>query len=252
MQPMHIEIWSDVVCPWCYIGKRRFEAALARFAHRDQVVVQWRSFELDPHAPRRTEGSINDLLAQKLGVSLAQAAAMHRQVIDLAAREGLDYQLDRTKPGNTFDAHRLIHLAAAHNLQAEAKERLLRAYFTEGLPISDLDTLATIGTELGIAGGEVRAMLASDAYADEVRADQRRAAAFGIRGVPFFVIDEQYGVSGAQAPAVFLDALEQAWSASHPLTLLRTTAAGDSSCDDGSCAVAPAAAAVDADRTVQR
>jgi predicted DsbA family dithiol-disulfide isomerase len=242
MHPMMIEIWSDVVCPWCYIGKRRFESALARFAHRDQVVVVWRSFELDPHAPRRTLGSLNDLLAQKIGVSPAQAAAMNRQVADLAATEGLDYQLDRAKPGNTFDAHRLIHLAAAHNLQAQAKERLLRAYFTEGLPISDPDTLATIGAELGIAGDEVRAMLAGDAYADDVRADERRAAAFGIRGVPFFVIDEQYGVSGAQTPTVFLDALEQAWATAHPLTLVSAPSQEDGNCDDGSCAVAPAPA----------
>ena len=240
MHSMTVEIWSDIVCPWCYIGKRRFESALGRFAHRDQVVVVWRSFELDPHAPRHTTGSLNDLLAQKIGISHAQAAAMNKQVTDLAALEGLDYQLDRAKHGNTFDAHRLIHLAATHNFQAEAKERLLRAYFTEGLPISDHDTLTTLGGELGIAGGEVRAMLATDAYADEVRADQRRAAAFGIRGVPFFVIDEQYGLSGAQAPAAFLDALDQAWAAAHPLTLLSTPSQEDGSCDDGIYAVAPA------------
>jgi predicted DsbA family dithiol-disulfide isomerase len=174
-----------------------------------------------------------------MGISLAQAAAMNRQVTELAAAEGLDYQLDRAQHGNTFDAHRLIHLAAAHNLQAQAKERLLRAYFTEGLPISDHDTLAMIGAELGLAGDEVRAMLEGDAYADEVRADERRAAAFGIRGVPFFVIDEQYGVSGAQASAVFLDTLEQAWVAAHPLTLVSAPSQADGSCDDGSCAVAP-------------
>jgi predicted DsbA family dithiol-disulfide isomerase len=210
---MQIEIWSDVVCPWCYIGKRRFEAALAQFAHRDEVVVAWRSYELDPHAPREEEGSLNDMLARKLRVSTAQAAAMNQRVIDLAAGEGLDYQLARARPGNTFDAHRLIHLAAAHNLQAVAKERLLRAYFTEGRPIGDLDTLAQIGAELGLPGDEVRAMLEGDAYAADVRADQRRAAEFGIQGVPFFVIDERYGVSGAQPAAVFLDALEQAWAA---------------------------------------
>jgi predicted DsbA family dithiol-disulfide isomerase len=213
---MQIEIWSDVVCPWCYIGKRRFEAALAQFAHRDEVVVAWRSYELDPHAPREEEGSLNDMLARKLRVSTAQAAAMNQRVIDLAAGEGLDYQLARARPGNTFDAHRLIHLAAAHNLQAVAKERLLRAYFTEGRPIGDLDTLAQIGAELGLPGDEVRAMLEGDAYAADVRADQRRAAEFGIQGVPFFVIDERYGVSGAQPAAVFLDALEQAWAAAPP------------------------------------
>ena len=237
---MKIEIWSDVVCPWCYIGKRRFETALARFAHRDQVEIVWRSFELDPRAPRRTSGSLNDMLAHKMGVSHAQAAAMNRQVTELAATEGLDYQLDRAQHGNTFDAHRLIHLAAAHNLQAQAKERLLQAYFTEGLPIGDHHTLITIATELGLAGDEVRAMFESDAYADEVRADERRAAAFGIRGVPFYVIDEQYGVSGAQTPDVFLDALDQAWAAAHPLTLVGAPSQEQDGCDDGSCAIAPA------------
>jgi predicted DsbA family dithiol-disulfide isomerase len=240
---MQVEIWSDIVCPWCYIGKRRFEAALARFAHRDQVAVVWRSFELDPYAPRQAAGSLDDHLARKLGASHAQAAAMNRHVSELAAGEGLDYQLDRAKPGNTFDAHRLIHLAAAHHLQAKAKERLLRAYFTEGRPIGDADTLAAIGVELGLDGVEVRAMLEGDAYADEVRVDQRRAAAYGIRGVPFVVLDERYGVSGAQPAAVFLEALEQAWAAAHPPAPLNMLSeAADDDCADGSCAVAPAAA----------
>lgn len=183
-------------------------------------------------------GSLNDMLAKKMGVSVAQAAAMNRHVTDLAAQEGLDYQLDRARPGNTFDAHRLIHLAAAHGRQAEAKERLLRAYFSEGLPIGDHETLVGLGAELGLDADEVRATLAGDAYAAEVRADQRRAAALGIRGVPFFVLNEQFGVSGAQPAEVLLDALEQAWAAAHPLTLV--SAAQDASCDDGSCAIAPA------------
>jgi len=218
MQSMTVEIWSDVVCPWCYIGKRRFESALARFAHRDQVEVVWRSFELDPGALRRSPGSANDMLARKIGGSLAQAEAMHAQITALAAREGLDYRFDRAKHGNSFDAHRLIHLAAAHGLQAAAKERLLRAYFTDGLPIGDPDALATIGAEIGLPTNDVRAMLEGDAYAEEVRADERRAAAFGISGVPFYAIDERYGVSGAQEPAVFLSALERAWADSHPLS----------------------------------
>lgn len=216
MQRMHIEIWSDIVCPWCYIGKRRFEAALAQFAHRDQVEIVWRSFELDPQAPRVTQGSLNEMLAKKLGMSLARAASMNAHVTAVAAEEGLHYRLDDAQHGNTFDAHRLLHLAETHGLQATAKERLLRAYFTEGRSISDLDSLVSLGAEIGLPTDEVRAMLDSDAYAEEVRADQRRAAAFGIRGVPFVVIDEQYGVSGAQAPAVFLDALQQAWAAAHP------------------------------------
>lgn len=238
MQPMTVEIWSDIVCPWCYIGKRRFEAALARFAHREHVAITWRSFELDPHAAQRTPGSLTDMLARKIGVSLAQAAAMNAQVSALAAKEGLDYRLERAQHGNTFDAHRLIHLAAAHQRQDAAKERLLHAYFSDGLPIGDHETLVTIGVELGIAADEVRAMLTSAAYADAVRADERRAAALGISGVPFFVIDAQYGVSGAQASEVFLDMLEQVWAKSHPLTQISTAQAG--SCDDGSCVVPPA------------
>jgi predicted DsbA family dithiol-disulfide isomerase len=237
MHRMTIDIWSDIVCPWCYIGKRRFEQALSRFAHRDQVQVLWRSFELDPHAPCRSPGTLNDVLARKLGVSLAQAATMNAQVSALAAKEGLDYRLDRAKHGNTFDAHRLIHLAASRGLQAEAKERLLRAYFTDGLPISDGETLITIGSEIGLPAEDVRTMLESDAYAADVRADERRTAALGISGVPFYVIDERYGVSGAQDPAVFLGALEQAWAEFHPLTLVSASAGAEESCEDSSCTV---------------
>jgi predicted DsbA family dithiol-disulfide isomerase len=212
---MRIEIWSDVVCPWCYIGKRRFESALARFEHQKQVEVVWRSFELDPYAPQRAEGTLEEMLSKKYGVSLKEAAGMNARVTALAAKEGLDYHLDQAQRDNTFNAHRLIHLGAAHNLQDEVKERLLRAYFTEGRPISDPETLVAIGAEAGIPADEVRSMLAGDAYADAVRADEQRASAFGIRGVPFFVLDEQFGVSGAQEAAVFLNTLEQAWAQSH-------------------------------------
>ncbi len=248
MQPMKVEIWSDVVCPWCYIGKRRFETALERFTHKDQVEIVWRSFELDPQAPRATSGSLDEMLAKKFGISQARAATMNAQVTALAAEEGLDYRLDQARHGNTFDAHRLIHLAAAHNLQAEAKERLLRAYFTEGRSISDPDSLVSLGVEIGLPADDVRAMLESDAYAAEVRADKRRAAAFGIRGVPFFVIDEQYGVSGAQPPEVFLDALEHAWAATHPLTLISPVSAEAVACEDDSCVVGSASTAGHADR----
>lgn len=239
MKPMMVEIWSDIVCPWCYIGKRRFETALEHFAHKDQVEIVWRSFELDPNSQRRTPGSLNEMLAGKLRRSTAEAAAMNDHVSGLAAAEGLDYRLDRAQHGNTFDAHRLIHLAAAHNLQGVAKERLLRAYFTEGQPIGDVETLVSLGAEMGLPADEVRAMLASDAYADEVRADERRAVMFNIRGVPFVAIDETYGVSGAQPAEVFLNALEQAWEASHPLTMLAAGGSEDSAdCADGSCEVA--------------
>lgn len=236
---MKVEIWSDIVCPWCYIGKRRFETALTRFAHSDQVEVVWRSFELDPNAPQQVTGTLSEMLSQKYGVSPERAAAMNAQVTTLAAREGLDYQLDHARPGNTFDAHRLIHLAADHNQQAAAKERLMHAYFTEGAPISDPETLVSLGAELGIPTEATRSMLASDTYARDVQADERRATQLGIRGVPFFVIDEQFGVSGAQEADVLLGALEQAWAATHPLTLVGNAAAAeDTTCVDGSCAIA--------------
>jgi predicted DsbA family dithiol-disulfide isomerase len=234
---MKIEIWSDVVCPWCYIGKRRFESALARFEHRDQVEIVWRSFELDPNAPRQQEGPQDEMLAKKYGVSLSQARGMIERVTTLAAQEGLDYHLDGAQRGNTFDAHRLLHLAAAHGRQGELKERLLRAYFTEARPISDAETLVALGAEGGLPADEVHTMLSSDAYAAAVRADQRRAAAFGIQGVPFFVIDEQFGVSGAQESDVLLAALEQAWAKSHPLTLVGADGAEVDACVDDRCGV---------------
>lgn len=238
---MKVEIWSDIVCPWCYIGKRRFESALTRFAHRDQVEVVWRSFELDPSAPQQVSGTLNEMLSQKYGIAPERAAAMNAQVTTLAAREGLDYQLDQAHPGNTFDAHQLIHLAADYNQQAAAKERLMHAYFTEGAPIGDPETLVALGADIGIPAAATRAMLADKTYANDVRADERRATQLGIRGVPFFVIDEQFGVSGAQEVDVLLGALEQAWAAAHPLTLVGSApTADDLSCADGSCAVTAA------------
>jgi predicted DsbA family dithiol-disulfide isomerase len=240
---MKVEIWSDIVCPWCYIGKRRFERALERFAHQDRVEVVWRSFELDPNAPRRAEGTLEGMLAAKYGVSPDQAAAMNARVTALAAAEGLAYRLDQAQSGNTFDAHRLIHLAAAHDRQGAVKERLLRGYFTEGLAVGDPDALAAAVAEAGLPAGEVRAALAGDAYAAGVRADERRAAAFGITGVPFVVIDERYGVSGAQPAEVFLAALEQAWADAHPLTLVGATSGEAEGCEGDACLPKPAASA---------
>lgn len=232
---MQVEIWSDVVCPWCYIGKRRFEAALAQFAHRDAVRVIYRSFELDPHAPRASRMSASEVLARKYGVSLEQAAAMNERVSRMAAQEGLEYHLERARYANTFDAHRLIHLAAAHGLQEAAEERLMRAYFTEGEDVADAETLVRLLAEVGVEAEEARAALASDAYADAVRADLRRAAGFGIRGVPFFVIDEQYGISGAQPAEVLRQVLEQVWAETHPLTM--AGASDGDACADGACAL---------------
>lgn len=212
---MKIEIWSDVICPWCYIGKRRFETALADFAQRDDVQVIWRSFELDAQAPRQQPGTLEEVLASKYGVSPQEAAAMNARVSGVAAEIGLEYHLSNARPGNTFDAHRLLHFAASRQLGDRATERVMQAYFSEALPVGDRAALARLAPEFGIAESDALAMLESDDYADavradEARADEARAAAFGISGVPFFVFDEKSGISGAQPVEVFAEALEQA------------------------------------------
>jgi predicted DsbA family dithiol-disulfide isomerase len=207
---MKIEIWSDVICPWCYIGKRRFETALADFANRDDVQVIWRSFELDPSAPRQQPGTQVEMLARKYGVSLQEAAAMNARVTGVASELGLEYHLENARRGNTFDAHRLLHFAAARGLGDRATERVMHAYFSEALPVGDRAALARLAPEFGIAESDALAMLESDAYADAVRADEARAAGFGISGVPFFVFDERSGISGAQPVEVFAEALQQA------------------------------------------
>lgn len=242
---MNVEIWSDVVCPWCYIGKRRLEQALEQFPHRDAVHIVWRSFELDPHAPEQSDESLDEMLARKYHTSRQNAAEMNARVSRIAGEVGLDYHLDNAKPSNTFDAHRLLHLAKAKGIQPQVKERLMQAYFTEGEPIGDHEALARVAAEAGLDVDEARATLASDAYADEVRADESRAAAFGISGVPFVAIDETYGVSGAQPTEVFLTALQTAWAAAHPLTMVSAApqdgsdgdADASGSCDGDTCAI---------------
>jgi predicted DsbA family dithiol-disulfide isomerase len=232
---VQVEIWSDVVCPWCAIGKRRFETALAGFEHRAEVEVRYRSFELDPTTPRTVEGNATQRLADKYGVPLAQAESMQQRVIDQAAGEGLDFRFDRARPGNTVDAHRLLHLAADRGLQAELKERLLLAYFTEGEPIGEVDALVRLAGEVGLDEAEARSVLESDAYLAEVRDDQATAQALGISGVPFFVLDRTFGVSGAQPAEVLLGALRQAHAAAHPLSMV--AGAGGDACTDDTCAV---------------
>jgi predicted DsbA family dithiol-disulfide isomerase len=215
---LKVEIWSDVVCPWCYIGKRRFEAALGAFAHREEVEVAWRSFQLDASAPAQSPGNLADRLARKYGVSREQAEAMNARVVTQAAGEGLEYRLDIARPGNTLDAHRLLHLADQSGLRAATKERLLAAYFTEGKPIGDRDTLVELAGEVGVNRDRARDVLAGDEFTDSVRRDQREAAQLGITGVPFFAIDRRYGISGAQPSTLLRQALDQAWAESQEPT----------------------------------
>ncbi len=229
---MDVEIWSDIACPWCYIGKRRFEAALAEFEHRDDVRVTWRSFELDPSAPYEREGDNATRIAEKYGITVERAREMGRAVTDAATGEGLDFRLDIQRSGTTFDGHRVIHLAAEHGLQDAMKERLMLAYFTEGQLVSDHDTLARLAVEVGLDEDEVRATLASDRYADEVRGDERLAGQFGISAVPTFVVDRAIGASGAHPPEALLQLLEQGWERRAPAPVI----AGGESCDvDGNC-----------------
>ncbi|MGH2754314.1 MAG: DsbA family oxidoreductase [Actinomycetota bacterium] len=233
---MRVEIWSDVVCPWCYIGKRRFEAALARFAHRDEVDLVWRSFQLDPSAEPSPDrpGDYVEHLARKYGIPVDRAQLMVSRVTAAAADEGLDFRFDIARRGNTFDAHRLLHLGLDRGVQNELKERLDHGTFTAGLPVSDRDALATVAVDVGLDRTEIDGVLASDRYADAVRADAAQARAYGISAVPFFVIEGKYGVAGAQPPDVLLEALNRAWPERSPLALVTEAA---EACDDDSCVV---------------
>lgn len=232
---MRIDIWSDLVCPWCWIGKRRLEAALAAFPRRDEVDVHWHAFELDPAAPARRKGSYEQRLADKYGCSVEEAVGMTAHMTAVAAEDGLDFRFDRAQPGNTFDAHRLLHLARERGVQDAVKERLFRATFTEGEPIADEDTLVRLVSEVGIDATEARAALVEGRYAEEVRADEEQARRLGITGVPFFVVAEKYGVSGAQPAAVLAEVLDRAWSETASLQLVGGPVAD--SCEGDACAV---------------
>jgi predicted DsbA family dithiol-disulfide isomerase len=232
---MKVDIWSDVVCPFCYVGKRRLEEALESFAHRDDVEVVWHSFQLDPGAPAIAEGRTVEKLAAKYGMTLEQAVAAQESLAANAATVGLEFNWQETKSGNTFDAHRLIHLAAGQGKADAMKERLLRAFFTEGEQIGDREVLVRLAGEAGLDEGQAREVLESETHADDVRADIAQAQAYGIRGVPFFVIDGKYGISGAQPTELFSQALTQAWTEAHPLQMVSTD--GDATCEGDSCAV---------------
>jgi predicted DsbA family dithiol-disulfide isomerase len=236
---LRVEVWSDVVCPWCYIGKRRFEAALARFDHRDEVELVWRSFELDASAPpsNAEQGTYAERLASKYGCSVTEAHAMLDNMTATAAEEGLAFRFDLARPGNTFDAHRLLHLALEHGQQDELKERLDAATFTQGFPVSDHGALRAVATQVGLPEVEVDAVLTSDRYAEAVRADESQARTYGISGVPFFVIDGKYGISGAQPADAVLQTLDKAWSERPPLTLVGTPEGSAPSCEGDSCAL---------------
>jgi predicted DsbA family dithiol-disulfide isomerase len=228
---VHVEIWSDIACPWCYVGKRRLEAALAAFEHRDEVTVTWRSFELDPAAPRERAVDGATHLAEKYGTSRDQALAMQQRMTDVAAGERLDFRFDLARGGNTFDAHRLLHLAAAHGAQDAMKERLMRAYLTEGEAIGDPAVLERLALEAGLPADDIRDVLGGDRYAAEVREDERTAAGLGIHAVPFFVVDRALGASGAQPAEVLGELLRRGWEAHAAIPVV----AGGEACGPDGC-----------------
>jgi predicted DsbA family dithiol-disulfide isomerase len=206
---MKVEIWSDVVCPWCYIGKRRFERALEQFEGRDEVEVEWRSFQLNPDQPKGAVDDHDTYLARKMGASREQIAQMNERLVGLAAAEGLDYHFDTYRVINTIDAHRVLHFAKARGKGTEAHERLLRAQLVEGQHLEDYATLARLAGEIGLDEGEAADALTSGDYGDSVALDFEEAYALGVNAVPFFVFDRKYGIPGAQPAEVFLSALRQ-------------------------------------------
>lgn len=208
---MTVEVWTDILCPWCYIGKREFENALSEFTHKDDVEVSFHSFELDPSAKKEYDKDIYDLLAEKYGTTREKSKAMHVNLEQRAKGVGLNYQFDILKPTNSFDAHRLIQYAATKGKQAEMIERLSAAYLTEGKHIGKSETLIELAKEVGLDAEEVKKIITSEDFGYEVRTDEQQASQFGISGVPYFVINRKYGISGAQPKEIFTEALENIW-----------------------------------------
>lgn len=208
---MKVEIWSDIVCPFCYIGKRRFERALSRFPHKDQVEVTWKSFRLDPGDEPPAKNTLHEHLADIKGIPVDQARKMNAQVSALAKESGLDYDMDRVIPANPATAHRLIQLAKLRGVGANMEEALFRAYFTDGKDISARETLAELGHNAGLDAREVKELLDTDKYSEQVESDLYEARQIGVSAVPFFVFDDRYAVRGAQSEDTFLGALQKAW-----------------------------------------
>ena len=209
---MKVEIWSDVMCPFCYIGKRKFETALKAFTEQDHVEIVWKSFQLSPHMKTDPTTDINHYLAAHKGISLAEAKRMNEHVTELAKRVGLVYDFDHSVVANSFNAHRFSHFAKLHGKQNEAEEKLFSAYFTEGKNIDDYPTLIQLGEEIGLDINDLKASLENNKYAEEVAADIDEAQQLGARGVPFFVFNRKYAVSGAQDSSVFSGVLEKSFA----------------------------------------
>ena len=234
---MNVDIWSDIACPWCFIGKRRFEKALAEFPHRDEVTVTWHSYQLDPTLPQHYDGSELDYLAKVKRMDPTQVRGMLDHVTSTAATEGLQYDFDGLVVANSFAAHELLHLAKEHGVAGTVKEALLSAHFEKAQDIGDRRVLVAIGTPAGLDAGEVNAALDSRRYREAVEGDIRQARSLGIQGVPFFVIENKWGISGAQPSELFSQALEQAWRECNPLVMVQPDGDDAAACGPDGCAI---------------
>lgn len=235
---MKIEVWSDFACPFCYIGKRRLEQAIEKFPHRDNVEVEFKSFELDPNSPKDIDMNIHEILSQKYGMSVEQAKQMNANVGKQAEEVGLTYHFDTMIPTNTFDAHRLAKYAVDNGLGAQMNERLLKAYFTDSKKISDHDTLADLAEEIGLDRKEALTILSGTNFSDSVKANEEEARQLGITGVPFFVLNEKYAISGAQPVEAFSNALQMVWDEiKTPLKIINPKKSKSEYCTDEGCEV---------------
>lgn len=230
---MKVDIWSDVVCPFCYIGKRKFEKALENFKDKDNVEIEWHSFQLDPDLEYVPGQSVHEYLGKRKGVSAAEGKKMNDAMTAMAKEVGLEYNFDKAVINNTFNAHRLLHFAKEKGVQNELKERLFKAYYTEGKNIGDTDTLVQLSEEVGLKADEVRGVLENDQYAQEVQMDQYQAQQMGIHGVPFFVFNNKYAVSGAQPTELFEQVLQKVGEEEKPVLI--TEAEGDFCDINGNC-----------------
>ena len=225
MHKMKVEVWSDIMCPFCYIGKRNYESALGQFADRDHIEIVWKSFQLDPSIPEKTEEeNVFRYLAQRKGISYEQSVQMHQGVVQTAKNAGLEYNFDKAVVANSFKAHRMIQLAKTKGLGDQAEERLFSAYFTEGKNFGNPEVLTALGKEIGLTEADVQEALTNETYAQKVKEDIQEAGRLGVNGVPFFVFDRKYAISGAQPPAAFLQALQQSfaeWQKDNPVVSVR-------------------------------
>lgn len=233
---LKVQIWSDIMCPFCYIGKRRIEEALSQFEHKEAVAIEWKSFELDAHFTPSSNDNLAEHLADKYGRDINWAQTMLDNMTQNAKTAGLDFHFEKAVLANSHNAHRLLHLAKKHQLANELEEQLFKAYLTDGKDLNNLNTLAELGIAVGLDAEAVAQVLHSNAYSNEVKQDIQEAGAIGVQGVPFFVFDNKYTISGAQPSTAFLQTLEKVWQEGQfdsKITLVNSTT--ENSCDINGC-----------------